>query len=194
MRIYYNRSKINLSLHRGEHLLHSFLPNKHVQSIFEITPQFLQSIGKKAVLVELDNTLVPWNVACATDKVKQWFYNMHEANIETIVFSNNNEERVAFFCDPLKIRYIYRAKKPLRKAFKPAQQILDVQHDEIVVIGDQLLTEIIGGNRAGFYTILVVPIMRSDALITKFNRRIERMILNRFYRQGKLTRRDERDE
>lgn len=175
-------------------MFESFLPKKHVENIFEITPQFLHSIGKKAILVDLDNTLVPWNVKSATDKVKQWFQNMHDANIETLVFSNNNEERVAFFCDPLEIRYIYRAKKPLKKAFKKAEQLLGVKGDEIVVIGDQLLTDILGGNRAGFYTILVVPIVQTDALVTKLNRKIERFILNKFYKEGKLTRRDESDD
>jgi len=68
---------------------------------------------------------------------------------------------------------------------------MGLKKDEIVVIGDQLLTDILGGNRIGFYTILVVPIVQSDALITKFNRKTERFILNHFYRKGKLKRRED---
>src|SRR5690625_5296560 len=107
-----------------------------------------------------------------------------------MIFSNNDKERVTTFAEPLKTPFVYKAQKPLQKAFRKAKDVMGLNDDEIVVIGDQLLTDILGGNRAGFYTILVVPIVQSDAAITKFNRRLERLILNYFYRKGKLKRRD----
>src|SRR5690606_18905925 len=114
---------------------------------------------------------------------------MEDANIKVTIFSNNNKERVTVFAEPLGTSYIYKAQKSLQRAFKVAQNQMKINKDEIVVIGDQLLTDILGGNRAGFYTILVVPIVQSDAPITKFNRNLERIILNYFYKKGKLTRR-----
>jgi len=172
-------------------VLHLFLPNKHVKDVFVITPEFLQSIHKKGIIVDLDNTLIPWNEKHATEKIKEWLSKLEEANIQVIIFSNNNEERVSLFANPIKRPYVSRAKKPLKKAFKKAQEMMGLKKDEIVVIGDQLLTDILGGNRIGFYTILVVPIVQSDALITKFNRKTERFILNHFYRKGKLKRRED---
>lgn len=174
---------------RGEHLLHSFLPNKHVENIFQIEPSFLQEINKSGILVDLDNTLVPWNVHDAPKDVKEWLEKMVTANIKVTIFSNNSKARVGRFATPLDIPYIYRAKKPLPFAFKRAMNLMELSEKEIVVIGDQLLTDVLGGNRAGFYTILVKPIVQSDAPITKLNRRIERIILEQFYRTGKLTRR-----
>ena len=175
-------------------MLHLFLPNKHVKDVFVITPEFLQSIHKKGIIVDLDNTLIPWNEKHATEKIKEWLSKLEEANIQVIIFSNNNKERVALFAEPLKMPFIYRARKPLQKAFREAKTLLQLQTEDIVVIGDQLLTDILGGNRAGLFTILVVPIVQSDAAITKFNRRIERMILNRFYRKGQLEKKEmERD-
>jgi len=171
-------------------LLNSFLPNKHVKNIFEITPEFLNSNGLKGIIIDLDNTLVPWNIAHATDEVKNWLQLMQESNINVMIFSNNNEERVTTFAEPLKTPFVYKARKPLKKAFRKAKNVMELNDNEIVVIGDQLLTDILGGNRAGFYTILVVPIVQSDAAITKFNRKLERLILNYFYRKGKLKRRD----
>lgn len=114
---------------------------------------------------------------------------MEKADIQVTIFSNNKENRVTVFAEPLKTPFVYKANKPLPRAFRRAQKTMKLNKDEIVVIGDQLLTDILGGNRAGFYTILVVPIVQSDAPITKFNRNLERMILNYFYRKGKLTRR-----
>ncbi|MBO1003450.1 YqeG family HAD IIIA-type phosphatase [Pseudogracilibacillus auburnensis] len=170
-------------------MLNLFLPNKHVKSIFDIEPTFLQAEGKKGIIIDLDNTLVPWNVSHATDEVITWLKKMDDANIKVTIFSNNNEERVTVFAEPLGTSFIYQARKPLQRAFKRAKIQMELETDEIVVIGDQLLTDILGGNKAGFYTILVVPIVQSDAPITKFNRNVERLILNYFYRKGKLTRR-----
>src|SRR5699024_6898178 len=88
----------------------------------------------------------------------------------------------------LQIPYIYRAKKPLQNSFATAAAMMNVSSGQLAVIGDQLLTDILGGNRFGAYTVLVVPIVESDAAITKFNRQIEKQIMNHFFRTGKLTR------
>jgi HAD superfamily phosphatase (TIGR01668 family) len=149
----------------------------------------LYESGKKGIIVDLDNTLVPWNVQHATEEVLSWLKQMEEAGIQVTIFSNNNQDRVTLFAEPLGTPFVYKANKPLRRAFRQAQQTMGLNKNEIVVIGDQLLTDILGGNLAGFDTILVVPIVESDAPITKFNRRLERLILNYFYRKGKLTRR-----
>jgi len=175
-------------------LLRLFLPTKHVDSFLDITPEILKDLGKKGVIIDLDNTLIAWNQAHATEEVIQWLSSMKENNIKVIVFSNNNEDRVTLFANPLDIPYVFFAKKPLKRGFKKAIKLLGLDKSEIVVIGDQLLTDILGGNRSGLDTILVVPLVQSDAKITKFNRNMERMILNHFYRKGKLTRRDQSDE
>lgn len=159
-----------------------------------ITPEILKKEGKKGVIIDLDNTLVPWNVNEATPEVKDWLQKMKDHDIKVIIFSNNNKERVTIFAEPLDTPYVYYARKPLKRGFKKAIDILDLNKEDVVVIGDQLLTDILGGNRAGIDTILVVPIVESDAKITQFNRKMERRILNHFYRKGKLVRRDVNNE
>lgn len=169
-------------------MLNLFLPNKHVQSVFELTPDFFKSEGIKGIVVDLDNTLVPWDVADCPEKVSQWLKSLIDAGLHVIIFSNNNEERVQRFAKPLDIPYIPRAKKPLTAAFHKAASLMNVSSGQLAVVGDQLLTDILGGNRFGAYTILVVPIVESDAPITQFNRRMERIIMNRFYETGRLQR------
>src|SRR5699024_12693307 len=127
-----------------------------------------------ADIIDIDNKLVALNVSNDTKEIKTLLHSMEEANIKVTIFSNNNEERVRIFSEPLHIPFIHKANKPLKTKFRRAQKLMGVKKDEVVVIGDQLLTDILGGNRAGFYTILVVPIVQSDAAITKFNRRMER--------------------
>lgn len=171
-------------------MLKLFLPDEHVKSIFDIDVNNLQKIGIKGIVIDLDNTLVPWNVRSAPDDVVTWLNELNKSNINVIVFSNNNRERVSFFCQPINKPYIARAKKPLGRSFRKARKQMGLKKSEMAVIGDQLLTDVFGGNRAGLYTILVQPLVKTDAPITKFNRNIERLILNHFYRTGKLTRRN----
>ncbi|WP_370873411.1 YqeG family HAD IIIA-type phosphatase [Peribacillus cavernae] len=167
-------------------LLELFLPSQHVKSIFDITPETLQEKGVKGIITDLDNTLVEWDRPSATPKLIQWFENMRAHGILVTIVSNNNENRVKSFSDPLKIPFIFQARKPMGKAFRRAIKNMGLKREETVVIGDQLLTDVLGGNRNGFRTILVVPVARTDGLITKFNRRIERRILAFFKRKGML--------
>lgn len=159
-------------------LLKKFLPNEHVKSIFEITPAQLKKRGIKGVITDLDNTLVEWDRPIATPEVIKWFEEMHENGISVTIVSNNNESRVKSFSEPHQIPYIHRARKPFTSAFYDALQTMNLKKEDVVVIGDQLLTDILGGNRSGFYTILVVPVAQTDGLATKFNRFVERRILN----------------
>ncbi|MFD2046135.1 YqeG family HAD IIIA-type phosphatase [Ornithinibacillus salinisoli] len=168
-------------------MLKRFLPNEHVKSIFEINPEALKEKGIKGVITDLDNTLVAWDVREATPEVKDWFKQMKDQGIKVTIVSNNKEERVKFFSEPLETPYVFSARKPLRKAFKVAAKEMGLQRDEMVVIGDQLLTDVLGGNSAGFHTILVVPIVKTDEKITRINRSIERRILNYFRNKGKIT-------
>lgn len=167
-------------------MLKRFLPNEQVNSVFEITAEKLAKRGIKGIITDLDNTLVEWDRPLATDKVIDWFAEMEENGIAVTIVSNNNESRVKTFSNPHQIPYIPRAKKPLGNAFTEALQIMNLKKEETVVIGDQLLTDILGGNRAGFYTILVVPVAQTDGLATKFNRFVERRILNWFKRKGMI--------
>lgn len=167
-------------------MLKKFLPKKYVKDIFEINPKELKKLGIKGIITDLDNTLVAWNEPKATEKVIEWFDNLKENGLDVIIISNNNEERVKTFSDPLTIPYIYSARKPLKRSFLKAAERMKLQNKEVAVIGDQLLTDVLGGNRGGFYTILVVPIVETDAPITKFNRFIERRILNYFRKKGKI--------
>jgi uncharacterized protein len=163
-----------------------FLPDQHVKSIFEIKPEELKSKGIKGIITDLDNTLVEWDRPLATPKLVSWFEDMKKNNIAVTIVSNNNELRVKAFSDPLNIPFIYEARKPMTRAFFRAIKEMGLKKDETVVIGDQLLTDVLGGNRGGFHTILVVPVAKTDGMITKFNRLVERRLLNWFRKKGMI--------
>jgi len=167
-------------------LLKHFLPDQHVKSIFEIQPESLKEKGVKGIITDLDNTLVEWDRPNATPKLIEWFDNMRRHEILVTIVSNNNEKRVRAFSDPLQIPFIFQARKPMTRAFNTALKQMGLRNEETVVIGDQLLTDVLGGNRSGFHTVLVVPVAQTDGFVTRFNRKVERRILNWFRKQGKL--------
>ncbi|MFD2759488.1 YqeG family HAD IIIA-type phosphatase [Lentibacillus juripiscarius] len=164
-----------------------FLPNQHVKSVFDIHPADLQQKGIKGIITDLDNTLVAWDVKDATPEIMEWFRIMNEHNIKVTIISNNKMERVKLFSEPLDTPFVFSARKPLSHAFKRAAKEMKLKKEEIVVVGDQILTDILGGNMAGFYTILVVPIVQTDGKVTRINRKIERRILSFMRRKGKIS-------
>lgn len=167
-------------------MLKNFLPNEHVKNVLHITPESLKEKGIKGIITDLDNTLVEWDRPNATPQLVSWFKELKKHGILVTIVSNNNEKRVKAFSDPLGIPFIFEAKKPLTRAFKKALQNMGLKKEEVVVIGDQLLTDVLGGNRIGLHTILVVPVAQTDGVFTKINRKIERRILTWMKRKGMI--------
>ena len=165
-------------------MLKQFLPDRHVKSILDIKPEDLKKRKIKGIVTDLDNTLVAWYEPSATPNLKKWFKEMEEAGILITVVSNNNEQRVKSFCEPLNIPFISKARKPLTRSFQRAIREMGLVKEDVVVIGDQLMTDVWGGKRLGVHTILVVPVALTDGWMTKFNRRIERFILGKLRKKG----------
>lgn len=154
-----------------------FTPTWKVDSIYQVTPaQFIQK-NLKAIIVDLDNTLIPWNVMDYSDQMADWIQSLRVNGIGIYMLSNNNYDRVAKVANPLNIKFSSSALKPRGKYFKYAIEDLKVSDDEIVVIGDQIMTDIFGANRRGLKSILVKPMVPNDNIYTWVNRALERLIM-----------------
>ncbi|WP_276517640.1 YqeG family HAD IIIA-type phosphatase [Brevibacillus reuszeri] len=167
--------------------LKKLMPSQFVESIHHIDIDQLKRNKVRAVITDLDNTLVEWDRPLATPEVENWLKRLHEADIQVTVVSNNNKERVDRFCSPLDIGFICSARKPTNRAFLQAVRQMNVTIAETVVIGDQLFTDVLGGNRLGFHTILVVPVAQTDGFWTRFNRQLERVALIWMERKGMVS-------
>ncbi|HET7657894.1 MAG TPA: YqeG family HAD IIIA-type phosphatase [Bacillales bacterium] len=167
-------------------MLKKFLPNEHVESIFEIRPKQLKKLGIKGVITDLDNTLVEWDQPDATPELLKWIQLMRDNGILITIVSNNNKERVSSFSGPVELPFIYKARKPMTRAFRQAMNDMNLKKNEIVIVGDQIFTDVLGGNRLGVHTILVVPIARNDGWMTKLNRKMEYFLLAWMKRKGMI--------
>lgn len=164
-----------------------FVPSEYVKTVFDITPELLISKNIQGIITDLDNTLVEWDRPDATPLLIEWLKSMKDAGIQVVIVSNNNELRVKSFANPLGIPFIFQARKPMGRAFRKALAIMNVKKEQVVVIGDQMLTDIFGGNLNKMHTILVLPVAKSDGFFTRFNRLVERRIMKKLKEKGQLT-------
>ncbi len=152
-------------------------PDLYVVSLADIPLLELQTAGKSAFILDLDNTVTEWNSNEITAEVAEWFAKIKAEGFKACIISNNGEKRVEKVAAVLDIPFISRAVKPRRSAFRRAVSLLEVKPHEAVVIGDQIFTDIMGGNRAGLFTILVEPITRREFFGTKISRVMEYFVL-----------------
>jgi hypothetical protein len=141
--------------------------------------------GIRGVITDLDNTLVGAKAPYATPELQAWLQKLRKSGFQVVIVSNNNKDRVSKFAQPLLIPFIYRAKKPTSAAFHKALAIMNLKPEQTAVIGDQMLTDVLGGNRMGLFTILVQPIsMADEGFFTKVvNRRLEKAAKSLLRRQ-----------
>lgn len=152
-------------------------PTWTINSIYSIKGQDLLKHGYRAVIVDLDNTLIAWNQWEHTVEMAEWMIDLRQAGVKVYLLSNNNHSRVAKVADPLEVPFTAGALKPLSKNFKLAVDHLTTPNENIVVIGDQVMTDVIGANRFGLDVILVKPIAQNDNIYTWLNRSLEKVAL-----------------
>lgn len=151
-------------------------PNLYLTTIQEITIGLLMKNKIKALILDVDNTLIDYHKNLS-EEVIQWSQKLQGQGIKMYILSNTNkEEKVKAVAKKLEIPYEMFAKKPFKKGFQKVQQILNIKPENIAVVGDQIFTDIIGGNRCNMFTILVDPVDKKDYWYTAWKRPIENKI------------------
>ena len=155
-------------------------PKAYLKNVKEITIEFLKENNIKALILDVDNTLIDFNKKML-DNVEKWCEELKLQGIKICILSNSDKkEKVEMVANKLKIPYIYFGMKPFKRGFKKALKILEEENKNTAVVGDQIFTDIIGANRCKMFSILVEPIDKKDLLITKIKRPIENFIINKY--------------
>ncbi|WP_018752632.1 YqeG family HAD IIIA-type phosphatase [Paenibacillus sanguinis] len=166
-------------------MFEKFLPNMRVDSVFDINLEELYAQGYRGIITDLDNTLVGAKAPLATPELIAWFAKVKENGFKLVIVSNNNLNRVSVFASPLNIEFVHAARKPSGAAFRRAVGMMELKPEETVVIGDQLMTDVFGGNRQGLFTVLVLPIsVQDEGRGTRINRCLERVVKRRLSKIG----------
>lgn len=160
-------------------------PRMYVNTLLDIPLEELRRQGIRAFILDLDNTITEWNSQELRFEVEAWFRAIKQQGFKAFILSNNGEQRILRIAERLSIPYIHRARKPLRGSFLRAVALMEVKPAEVAVIGDQIFTDVLGGNRSGLYTILVKPLAKKEFYGTKISRAMEFFILHRYKRKHK---------
>jgi HAD superfamily phosphatase (TIGR01668 family) len=152
-----------------------FIPVSYYPNIFDIDYQTLTKQGIKSLFFDLDNTIIAYDEQKIDEKSFKLLKTL-EKDFDIVIVSNSHKARVKLAASTLP--YVHFAKKPLKFGLKKAIRMVNRSKDEVVLIGDQIMTDVYGANRLKIKSILVKPIKKSsDKWITSFNRFIAKIIL-----------------
>ncbi len=155
-------------------------PNAYFSKVEEITIEFLKTNKIKALVLDVDNTLIDYNKNIS-EHIPEWVKQMKENGFKLYILSNTNKkQKIEKVANTLQIPYQCFAKKPFKTGFLKVQKELQEDESSIAVVGDQIFTDIIGGNKCKMYTILVDPVSKKDYWYTAWKRPIENIIKSRY--------------
>jgi len=162
-----------------------FVPDMYQKSIYTINYKKLKKKGIKCLLFDLNNTLASYEVDYPDNKLRELFFDL-ERDFKVIILSNSSKKRVRPFKEKLNVDSSFSSKKPFKKKYKKIMNLYNFKDTEIAAIGDELLTDIWGGNRMNFTTILVNSISEEEPFHTRIIRSFERIIIKNLNKKGIL--------
>jgi len=159
--------------------LKKFVPSDCCLNVYQINYQQMFDLGKRVIFFDIDNTLIPYDEDLPTEPLMELFVNIKKIGFQIIFMSNNHEKRVKEFADAAGERFVANSYKPLKCGYRKAIKMADCPKEEILSIGDQILTDVLGSRRSGLDIILVRALKKkNEKWFTKINRRTESRIIN----------------
>lgn len=156
-----------------------FRPTLWVKNVLSIDEKFLHEHNIKALILDLDNTLSMHGNPAAEEGIPDWLTEMKRLGIKMMVVSNNTNKRVSPLAAKLGLPFIANGAKPLTIGINKAMKALDEPRENIAVVGDQIFTDVMGGNLAKMKTILVEPFHLEKGVLFKIKRAAEGAVFKR---------------
>ena len=156
------------------------MPDYRFKTFDEASADFLDSIGVRGIVLDIDNTLEPYENPKPGEKVIAWFQSLSSAGISFAVVSNNNEDRVKTFCAGIDIAAFSKSGKPGKKKVLAAMEAMGTSKENTILMGDQVFTDVWAAHNAGIRAILVPPINDKRDFFTRFKRLLEKPILKKY--------------
>lgn len=165
---------------------HRYIPFAVADSIYEIDIDFYKKLNIKILLMDLDNTLDSYKLYHPTERAVELIQKIRDANIVPVIISNNRGKRVRTYANDLNVEFIHSAAKPFPNRINKFIKAHGWNKDDILFIGDQMITDVAAANSAGLRVILTNKIVKEDQWTTRFNRIFGRMIRKHHKKKGNL--------
>ena len=160
-------------------------PKEYINSVKDITIEFIEKNNLKGLILDVDNTLIDYYKKMP-DGIAEWVEELKKHGVKFYILSNSNKrEKVENVAKKINVEYVFFAKKPLKTGFLKIKKLMNLQNENIGVVGDQILTDVLGANRCKMFSILVKPINEKDIFVTKFNRFFENIVIKRYLKNSK---------
>lgn len=168
-------------------VLQQFCPTLQADHVTDITVEFLAERGIRALILDLDNTLVPWHGREVDARVAGWVTELQNTGTRLCIVSNTHRPgRLKELAMLLGVQWVPSGGKPRRRGFLRAMEAMETSAEVTAVVGDQVMTDIWGGNRCGLLTILVAPLSPREFIGTKIvSRNVERFLLKLLESRGR---------
>ena len=163
----------------------TLVPEFRFETFDKATVEFLLSLGIKGILLDVDNTLEPYEHSLPGDHVLKWLNALQDAGIKTAIVSNNNHIRIDIFNKDIGMPAFPKAGKPFKKNLLLAMEAIGTSRENTIFMGDQILTDVWAAHNTGIKAILVSPINDKRDLLTRFKRLLEKPILGKYERLKK---------
>jgi len=174
-------------------MIEKYYPDLYCESIRHIDLKMIKNKGIQGFILDIDNTLVAMHSKDADENAISWIAELKKNGFKVCILSNAAKKRVIRFNEKIQVTAIHRAYKPAAKAFLRAAHEMGLEPEKVAVVGDQIFTDIHGGNKVNMFTILVKPIDKKEILYVRLKREPEKFILRSFNRklQNEIDRRKE---
>ena len=153
-----------------------FEPKQILDIYTDLDIEGMKKAGFEMALLDVDNTIAVPNTGTCDERAEKFIKDLQKAGFKVVIFSNNNRKRVEMFIRGMKVNYHYLALKPLPFSFRHVCHKYGVSPEKTIVLGDQLLTDMLGANLSGCYGIYCRQLQEKDSALTAFNRKIENKI------------------
>lgn len=160
------------------------IPDYYFEHFYELTPEFLHTIGVSAIVCDIDNTLVTYDDPIPTEPVSRWVELMRASGVRILFLSNNHPPRVQRFAESLGLPFYADAHKPSTKILLFALRKEKIDPKCAISLGDQLFTDILAGHRGGLSAVLVPPIKDRTDFFHRLKRLGERPFMSRYFRSA----------
>lgn len=158
----------------------TFVPEYYFKTFNEASAEFLSSIGVKGIVLDVDNTLEPYENPLPGEHVIAWLDSLREKGISAAIVSNNGGKRINLFNSKLNLPVYCKAKKPFRKNVLRAMEDIGTNKENTVLIGDQIFTDVWAAHNTGIRAILVPPINDKRDVLTRFKRLLEKPVMKKY--------------
>ncbi len=165
-------------------LSHYLIPDLICEEVYDIPFSNFLKKGVKAVVFDIDNTLVPYDVAVPTEKVTSLLTSLKEMGLSIAFVSNNTPERVETFNESLGFFAVPDSHKPLKRALGPVLSQFGISPQELLLVGDQLLTDVLCARVNRAHVVSVSPIKKVETRFFRFKRWIEKPFIRAYYKKN----------